>query len=490
VKLGSVDAIDLAERTIDVKKREDSRELHPKALYAHDWIDPCELALAVERLALDVAANGLERPGALGAAPSLLLRRPPPAELHGGSLVRPGEGVLQAARRLALELGEGVLPVQGPPGSGKTYLGARLICALVRAGKKVGLTALSHKVIRKLIDKTLEAASEEGLRISIVQKPGEKSASVPAGLVEVTSNDGMVEMLARADVGAGTPFLWSREEMTGRLDVLVVDEAGQMSLADALAASQAARSVILLGDPQQLEQPVQGSHPEGCAVSALEHLLGDHDTLRRGQGLFLPETWRLHPAICRFTSELFYEGRLRSETHCARQALVGATPFAGAGLWFVPVEHDGNQSASPEEAERVEEIVRCCLVTGDVAWIDRSGARKPLTLADVLIVAPFNAQVGLLKARLPEANVGTVDRFQGQEAPVVIYSMTTSTPEDAPRGLEFLYSLHRLNVASSRARCVCVLVASPRLLEPECRTPRQMRLANALCRYVELARVA
>jgi uncharacterized protein len=259
-----------------------------------------------------------------------------------------------------------------------------------------------------------------------------------------------------------------------------------MSLANALAAAPAARSVVLLGDPQQLEQPIQGSHPEGSDVSALEHLLAGHETMPDDRGLFLAETWRLHPSICEFTSEIFYEGRLGSRLGRERQALVGATPFAGAGLWLVPVEHEGNQSSAPEEVERIGAIVEA-LLDGGTSWIDAEGQSARLTRDDILIVAPYNAQVGALSERLPGARVGTVDKFQGQEAPVVIYSMTTSSPEDAPRGMEFLYSLHRLNVATSRARCVCILVANPRLLEPDCKTPHQMRLANALSRYAELA---
>ena len=188
-------------------------------------------------------------------------------------------------------------------------------------------------------------------------------------------------------------------EFAEAVDVLFIDEAGQMSLANVLAVAQAAANIVLLGDPQQLEQPSRGNHPEGAEVSALEHLL------------------------------------------------------------------DG------------------------VTWTDRHGRTAPLTAEDILIVAPYNAHVSAIAARLPGAKVGTVDRFQGQEAPVVIYSLATSSPEEAPRGMEFLYSLNRLNVATSRARCACILVANPLLFEPECRTPHQMRLANAFCRYLELATV-
>jgi uncharacterized protein len=160
---------------------------------------------------------------------------------------------------------------------------------------------------------------------------------------------------------------------------------------------------------------------------------------------------------------------------------------AGAGLFFVPVAHGGNQNRSVEEAERVAEVAKNLVAPG-VTWVNSRGESKPLTLDDVLIVAPYNAQVSEIAERNPGARVGTVDKFQGQEAPVVIYSMATSSPEEAPHGMEFLFSRNRLNVATSRARCVCILIANPELFEIECRTPEQMRMANSFCRYLELAR--
>src|SRR6185503_1183740 len=197
--------------------------------------------------------------------------------------------------------------------------------------------------------------------------------------------------------------------------------------------------------------------------------------------------FRLHPDICRLTSELFYEDRLKPVPGLETQAILGGGPIAGAGLWFLPVAHEGNQSSSPEEVKEIAALVNRLL--GSARWRTRDGTEQPLTLQDILVIAPYNAQVADLLERLPDgARVGTVDRFQGQEAPVVIYSMTTSSPADAPRGMEFLYSLNRFNVATSRARCACIVVGSPRLFEPECQTPRQMQLANACCRYLELAR--
>jgi superfamily I DNA and/or RNA helicase len=268
--------------------------------------------------------------------------------------------------------------------------------------------------------------------------------------------------------------------------VLFIDEAAQMSLADVLAVSQAAKSIVLLGDPRQLEQPIQGSHPDGIGVSALDHILGPHATVPPDRGLFLAETWRLHPLICAFNSELFYDGRLKSRTGLERQEIKSIGRLKGAGLRYLPIEHTGNQSSSSEEADAIRDLVSDVLASGTV-WVDRLGAESSIEVDDFLIIAPYNAQVFELQERLPGARIGTVDKFQGQEAPIVIYSMATSSHSDAPRGMEFLYSANRLNVATSRAKCVCVVVASPRLFEAECRTPRQMQLANAFCRYLELA---
>jgi len=421
------------------------------------------------------------------------LRRPPRLADGAGPLIRSGESTVAAAKRIGASLDYSVLAIQGPPGAGKTYGGARMICELIQRGKKVGVTAVSHKVIRNLLDEVLRAAEEAGIKdLACVQKVSELSdeGSVPASLTEIKDNNKALANLkdGEANVLGGTAWLWSREECFQTVDVLFIDEAGQMSLANVLAMAQAAKSLVLIGDPQQLEQPLRGSHPEGAEVSALEHLLAGAKTITPDKGLFLEKTWRLHPKICDFTSEVFYEKRLDPREGLSNQRIEGHPWLGNAGLWFVQVNHEGNQNASPEEVERIAAIVDE-LLQPDVKWIDDRGRSRRLQLEDILIVAPYNAQVSDLLNRLRNEGVGTVDKFQGQEAPVVIYSLTTSSPEEAPRGMEFLYSLNRLNVATSRARALVILVGSPRLLEPECRSPRQMQLANALCRYAELAQV-
>jgi uncharacterized protein len=487
---GSVESIDAVARTLDVKKRGAQAEVHPTAVFAHSVVNTTVLADSLSRLAEDVIRRGIGAPGALKAARELLLRRRPHLQ---GKPFRPNaeESAVEFATRVATDLEETVLAIQGPPGAGKTYTGAQMICELVRLGKRVGVTAVSHKVIRNLLNAVVQAASARGIELRCAHKVTAKSGSL-SSVQEFTDNAEVLGRIqdGRLHIAGGTAWLWARPDAAHVIDVLFVDEAGQMSLANVLAVSQSASSVVLLGDPQQLEQPQQGSHPEGTNVSALEHVLEGRKTVPADRGIFLPETWRLPPSICTFTSDLFYEGRLASRPGLENQQLVGSPPFEGAGLWIAQVTHEGNQSSSPQEADVVERFVRMLLSPGS-QWVDRDGVAQDLSPADILVVAPYNAHVALLGERVSagRVRVGTVDSFQGQEAPVVIYSMATSTPEEAPHGMEFIYSLNRLNVATSRARCACILVASPRLFEPECKSPRQMQLANAFCRYVELGQV-
>jgi hypothetical protein len=485
---GHVVAADPVAQTVDIKKLIKLDAAHPRSVFAHSHYGTVEQTNSLLRLADWVVANGIEAPGEYQAARELLLRSKP--HLPEGMTLTPApdQDIVELACELGLALDHSILPIQGPPGAGKTFTGSHMICELVRRGRKVGITAVGHKVIRKLLDEVVKAATQLG--VSGVACAHKTDAAGPDGqpVREIGANEEALQGLQSGAINVlgGTPWLWSRADFMNSVDVLFVDEAGQMSLANVLACAPARASLVLLGDPQQLEQPQKGSHPEGSDVSALAHLLDGGKTIQHDRGLFLEETWRLHPTICQFTSEMFYEGRLASHDGLERQRIEAAAPFSGAGLWYVPVAHEGNQSYSQEEVDLVSNLVALLTFEGN-SWTDLHGKARPLTREDILCVAPFNDQVNRLSDRLPGVAVGTVDKFQGQQAAVVIYSLTASSPEDAPRGMEFLYNLNRFNVATSRARCACIVVGSPRLLSPECRTPRQMELANALCRYSEMS---
>ena len=424
--------------------REDERL--PRAL-----IPPKPLGTYEQRDAVLRFAKNRERRPALV---EILERRPPRARLDAGPV------------EAAASLEGSYLFVQGPPGSGKTWWGARMAIALMRErGQRVGVTSLSHKAIHKFLRDVREAALAEGYEFKGRKKCSDDPDSrYEDEFVDCTSdNEAMCD--PERQLIAGTSFLFSREEQV--VDTLFVDEAGQVSLADVLAVGTAARNVVLLGDPNQLAQVSQGAHPPGANASVLQHLLGEDETVRPGMGLFLDKTYRMRPEVNEFISTTFYEGRLEPAPVTLERSVAD-----GNGIRFLPVEHEGNRTQAPEEAEAVAAEIERLAVPYD----------------DVIVVAPYNAQVRCLREKLPaEVAVGTVDKFQGQQAPVVFYAMASSSSEDVPRGLDFLFSRNRLNVAISRAQCLAYLVCSPRLLDANCHTVEQMRLANALCRLVEQA---
>jgi predicted RecB family nuclease len=489
---GEIVAFDEHNRTIDLKRGALSLVPHPTALIPYDIVGSDILRGSVLRIASWVADHGITGSGQFRSARELLLRERPHVPLESVStLVGNDEQLTKESRALVGSLARdaSVLPIQGPPGSGKTFTGARMIVELVQQGRRVGIAAVSHKVITNLLDEVCRTAARLDVSLRAVQKASEGNHCQHAAVIHAEDNQGVLSALTTgsAQVAGGSAWLWAREDMAGSVDVIFVDEAGQMALANVLALSQAATSIVLLGDPQQLEQPQKGLHPLGAEVSALGHLLNGRATIAADQGIFLNETRRLHPDVCAFTSELFYEGRLTARPENAGQRLNSGDSLDGTGLRFAPVEHTGNQNESPEEVEKIAAMVDGLLRTG-ATWKDKRGETHVLGVKDILIVAPYNAQVSALAEKLPAgARMGTVDKFQGQEAPLVFYSMATSTPEDAPRGMEFLYSLNRLNVAISRARCMAVIVASPALFQVQCRTPRQIVLANAFCRFLEMA---
>ena len=386
-------------------------------------------------------------------------------------------------KTLALGLDGSYLFLQGPPGTGKTWTGARIVVHLLASRRRVGITAQSHKAIHNLLDEIEAVARDTGVRFKGLKKSsaGNPESEYDGEFIKSDpDNSTFAEAGPDVQLFAGTAWLFAREDLDGKLDHLVIDEAGQVSLADALAMGTAARNVILLGDPLQLAQVSQGVHPTGSGVSVLEHLLGDAPTIPEDRGVFFERSFRMHPDVSAFISEIVYAGRLHSDASAERR-----TTSFGTGIRFEPVDHDGNKSSSDEELARV-----AVLIAGmrGGTFTDGDGTTRPLREEDFMVVAPYNAQVQRLRAALPAGvRVGTVDKFQGQEAPIVFFSMATSSGEDVPRSLSFLFSRNRLNVAISRAQCLAVLVCSPRLLEARCESIEEMQLVNALCRLVEYA---
>ena len=479
---GEIFDIDFLNQKVWIKKGPSILDPHPQSVYFLENYNPGGKEESILNFATWILHHGLASDDSVyRCGRDLLLRNNP----------RTTSPVCQTADHVATaidwarKLNNSILPIQGPPGSGKSFTASHMILQLVKDKKKIGVTALSHKVITSLLGKVLERADREGLKIKIVQKVSPKDKTDLPWKTS-TDNQRVSSSIHDFDVVAGTPFMWSLPDFCQSVDYLFVDEAGQLALIDTLAISHAAKNLILLGDPQQLKQPQKGVHPEGTEVSALEHILKGEKTITQEQGLFLSETYRMHPHICSFVSELFYEGKLNPVAKLSEQHLEGNSRFAGVGLFFESVIHQGNTNRSIEEADTIIHIIEE-LCKGDVYWNDKDGVRVPLSWEHIKIITPYNAQVNDLAQRIKGVAVGTVDKFQGQEAPVIIFSMATSTQADAPRGMEFLYSANRFNVAISRAKAVFILVASPTIFELECKSPAQIRLANPFCMFLEKA---
>ena len=425
------------------------------------------------------------------AAYDLLSSRNP--RMHGASgSVQPARVTAQSVSSAVQSLDASYLFIQGPPGSGKSTIGSQVICDLLHAGKRVGVLSTGHKAIHHLLHKVETCMQERRRSFRGLYKHSQGNAGsqyvsqLATPFIEsVDDNDAFGNR--GYDLAGGTAWLFSRAELAGTFDYLFIDEAGQVSLADALAVSACAKNVVLLGDPSQLAQVSRGIHALHANDSVLQHLLGEEQTVPPERGIFLDVSYRMHPDICSFVSEAMYEGRLAADPKTLNHRVTSAG-LSGSGLRYVPIEHTGNSSSSTEEAGRIAGEI-ALLLRGTLA--DDDGVERPVRSSDIIVVTPYNAQRRLIGKTLRNAGidvrVGTVDKFQGQEAAVVFYSMATSSGEDIPRDLEFLFEQNRFNVAVSRARALTVLVCSPRLLDISCRTAEQMALVNLLCAFSEAA---
>jgi uncharacterized protein len=479
----SILALDEATRTVEVRRVRTAGEVPPVSLLPRGPFEHDAQIDALFAVADRVIAAGLRPAGSLDAGVDLLVRRAP-RFAPGTPPLRGGRLDLEVLKAQVRGLQSSALVIQGPPGSGKTYTGARLAVELIARGTKVGVVSSAHKAIINMLRAIDEAADEAGVDFVGWKKSngdgtGYESARFSCGSTPPGDEEG-----AGAPVCVGaTAWHWTAADNAGCVEVLFVDEAGQMSLADAIACSRGASSLVLLGDPQQLAHVGQGTHPHGSGASVLQHLLGARATVPDDAGVFLDRSWRMHPDVCRFVSDAMYDRKLAAVERCALQR-VESRGLSGTGLRWLAVEHLGNRQRSEEEVEAIRAQIDL-LVGG--RFVDCDGGERELTLDDILVVAPYNAQVRRLQAAMPDARVGTVDKFQGQEAPVVFFSMTSSSGDDVPRGLDFLFSKNRLNVAVSRAQALAVVVCSPSLLRSRCRTVSDMQLINMLCRFTQAA---
>jgi len=487
-RAGDIVAIDDENNRIQIKLTGNMVPADLRALIPGAPIDTKVLQKALHRIAAAYEDETIRE--RFPAAYDLVLRATP--RLRGmarGALLQPATITGDAIAELVNALDRSYLFVQGPPGSGKSTTGGDAIAALLGAGKRVGIVSRGYAAIGNLLDKVEESAAKRGIKFRGLHKHSSDEQSyvsrLTAPMIENT-DDNAAFVDQPHDLAAGTAWLFAREELVGKYDVLFIDEAGQLSLGDAVACAGAAHNVVLLGDPLQLAQVSQGSHPFGTGPSVLEHLLGEDHTVAPDRGVFLDLSYRMHPDICAFISRTVYDERLHSGPLTAGNR-VRSNGLSGSGVRYVPVEHRGNSRESEEETQHIAEAIDE-LLRGGVAVGGKP--ERAMTQADILVVTPYNAQRLRISRALAErghgdVRVGTVDKFQGQEAPVVFYSMATSSGEDMPRDMSFLFEKNRFNVAISRAQCLSVLVCSPQLLEVHCRTPNEMKLASLLCAFAE-----
>ncbi|SDC56410.1 TM0106 family RecB-like putative nuclease [Paraburkholderia lycopersici] len=440
------------------------------------------------RAALVHFATDFRDGGKSYSAVHALLRREPPrikGIAPGSALINQKADLLTQVINVVKGMDETCLFLQGPPGAGKTFTGSHVILDLLKQGKRVGVTSNSHHAINNLLQAVETRAHAEKFVFSGMKKStGPESELQGSIIIDVAEDDDV--FYGEADLVAGTSWLFVKEEMRDQLDYLFVDEAGQMALANLAAVGMCTRNIVLLGDQMQLAQPSKGMHPGRSGESSLDYLLDGVATIPSDKGIFLKTTYRMHPDVCEFISDAVYDSRLKPAP--GTSARVVNAPFEGqraapmTGIRFIPVQHDGNAQSSKEEVQKVVSLVN------ELLQGTRDDGRRmvPMTLDDILVVAPYNVQVNELKRALPAgARVGTVDKFQGQEAHVVIMSMATSNAEYLPRDIEFLFSKNRLNVGISRAKALAILVACPDLLTVPCSKPEQMALVNTLCALVQ-----
>lgn len=455
-------------------------------LIPDEYVNPHPIPKALE----DVARKMKNNPSANSAISDFLNRSTPRITGRTDSnapIITDTDPALRLEQTIETvkRLDSSYITIQGPPGSGKTYTGKHIIAALLKEGKNVAISSNSHKAINNLLVGTAQYCREQGIAADFFCTRDTGAEIAEAGITVISNREIAATMKDNCCVVGTTAWGFSREELGDVFDYLFVDEAGQVAVANLVAMSRAADNLVLMGDQMQLGQPSQTTHPGDSGLSILDYLMHDKAIIEPNMGIFLGVTYRMHPLVNEFISEAIYEGQLSADPANTNQSIkVSDSPEAminkSAGILYIPVYHEGNTQASEEE---VDVIFKCAYELLGCDFTDKNGHVRQLSWNDMLFVAPYNHQVNRLKAALgSEARVGSVDKFQGQEAPVVFFSLCTSDASESPRGMDFLFDRHRLNVAISRAQALAVVVGNPDLFCTPVNSIENMKNVNMVAR--------
>lgn len=462
----SIDSVDTAKGLVYIKAPSKGRKLPDiLSLAAYEYVNPAAIERGMQGVAhMLLTTNAVPKP-----INDFFLRRPPslPAGLLQQINDAQDDDKLSLINQAVNKLDNSFLSIQGPPGTGKTSTASYVILSLLKAGKSVAVTSNSHKAINHLVGSVAKRCIDEGVNIPLykIQSDDDELFSIYP-VKQLTSNDLREGFYLENGLLGATA--WGLGSLSNSVDYLFIDEAGQVSIAYFVAMAKRAKNVVVMGDQMQLPQPVQGTHPGDSGLSILDYQLQNQRTVKVEQGIFLNRSYRMHKDINTFISNMVYEGRLLNDLACDKQQVNHAKQqddiaLPSSGIVSLSVQHSGNKQSSSEEVSIIKRLVT---QLHNSLFTDKQGNTKQIGGNDILVVAPFNHQVSELKKVLGfDARVGTVDLFQGQEAPVVIVSMTSSIAADSPRGLSFLLSINRLNVAVSRAQALAIVVHSESFLE-------------------------
>lgn len=463
-------------------------------LIPDEFIKPDPIPAAIDKVAEDLLQHGLRD----NAIYDFLNRLPPRVRniTRGEALITSTDAAerLNQVIDVVKNLDNSYFTIQGPPGTGKTFTAKKIIAELLRQNKRIGISSNSHKAINNLLFSVAEYCQEQQIDAQYICTGETDSQKIADFNIILCKNSAVIGQLCEGACVVGTTaWGFANDKFTDQFDYLFIDEAGQVAVANLIGMSASASNIVILGDQMQLGQPTQGTHPGESGLSILDYLLGDIAAISPDMGCFLSTTYRMHSQVNQFISDAIYDGKLQCHADNDQQKVIPLSqklaqwpdyPEHHAGLIFKPVEHQGNTLCSDEE---VEEIARLVDLLMDGEYICRQGKSRKITLEDMLFVSPYNYQVKLLKQRLGvESKVGSVDKFQGQEAPIVFFSMCSSDAEESPRGIDFLYSKNRINVAISRAQALAIVVGSPALCSPMINSVEQMKKVNLVSRLMTM----